>query len=75
MEKPLPKESAFVSYLVIAFLVIAILVRGLWTFYIVGDLGPRNWDYRIVPDLPGESPYAIYEPLPHPQHIRGRKGE
>jgi hypothetical protein len=75
MEKPLPKESAFVSYLIIAFLVIAILARGLWTFYVVGNPGPKNWDYRTIPDLPGESPYAIYQPLPYPQHIQGRKGE
>jgi hypothetical protein len=52
-----------------------ILGKGLFTYLVVGDMGQPGWDYRPVPDVPGESPYAIYEPLPNRQHVRGRMGK
>jgi hypothetical protein len=62
------------AWVVIAALVILILVKGAFSFLVVGDRGQPDWDYRPVPDVPGESPYALYEPLPYPQHVRGREG-
>jgi len=52
-----------------------ILGKGLLAFYRVGDLGMPDWDYRPVKDVPGESPYAVYEVQPYPQHIRGAEGK
>ena len=52
-----------------------ILLKGLFTFFIVGDNGQPTWDYGTVEDLPGESPYATYQLLPDPQHVRGSEGE
>ncbi|MCK7515199.1 MAG: hypothetical protein MZV70_71840 [Desulfobacterales bacterium] len=40
----------------------------------IGDLGQPDWDYRPVPDVYGESPYAMYPPVPYPQHVRGPAG-
>ena len=56
-------------------LVLLVLAQGAFSFLVVGDLGQPDWEYRPVRDVPGESPYAIYEPLPYPQHIKGQKGE
>jgi len=69
------KESSGKTWIWIFALVTFILVKGYFTFTVVGDLGQPTWDYRPVKDVPGESPYAIYEHLPYPQHIRGEKGE
>ena len=52
-----------------------ILAKGFFSFWVVADRGQPTWDYRPVKDVPGESPYAVYEPLPHPQHVKGQKGE
>jgi len=41
----------------------------------VGDLGQPTWNYRPVKDVPGESPYAVYQAQPYPQHVKGAKGE
>ena len=41
----------------------------------VGDQGQPTWDYRPILDVPAESPYAVYQPLPYPQHILGAEGE
>ncbi len=60
---------------VVTALVMFILLKGLFSFLAVGDLGQPGWDYRPVADVPGASPYAVYEPLPHPQHIKGASGE
>ena len=39
------------------------------------DMGQPTWAYRPVNDLPAASAYARYQLLPHPQHVRGDKGE
>jgi hypothetical protein len=75
LEQTTPKESSFATWVVIFLLLAIILVKGFYAFFVVGDQGQPTWDYRPVKDVPGESPYAIYEPLPYPQHVRGRKGE
>ena len=49
------------TWIIILMMVLFILGKGLLVY--------------PVPDVPGESPYAIYEPLPHRQHVRGRMGE
>jgi hypothetical protein len=56
-------------------MVLTILIQGLFSLFIVGDQGQPSWDYRPIKDVPGESPYAIYQKLPFPQHIRGAEGE
>ncbi|MCU0573625.1 MAG: hypothetical protein MUC41_11595 [Syntrophobacteraceae bacterium] len=75
MESSVESQSARKTWLVIIGLLMLILAKGMFTFWLVGDLGQPTWDYRPVPDVPGESPYAIYAPMPHPQHVRGDKGE
>ncbi|MFZ0614617.1 MAG: hypothetical protein WAM73_20395 [Desulfobacterales bacterium] len=75
IEPVLPKEHTLGIWIVIALLLALILGKGLFSYYVVGDLGMPEWNYGAVKDVPGESPYAIYAPLPHPQHVRGAKGE
>jgi len=75
MEKTGPKESIFLTWVVIFFCVLLILIKGFFAFSVVGDRGQPHWDYRPVKDVPGESPYAMYEKLPYPQHVRGVEGE
>lgn len=52
-----------------------ILGKGLFSFSIVGDRGQPDWAYRPVPDVPGQSAYAVYPLQPFPQHVRGAMGE
>lgn len=68
-------SSSFKTWLVIFFLLMFILLKGFYSFFVVGDKGQPTWDYRPVKDVPGESPYAVYRVLPHPQHVLGDKGE
>ena len=75
MEKEVAKESTLVTWMVILLCMLLILMQGLFAFSVVGDRGQPDWDYRPVKDVPGESPYAIYEKLPHPQHVKGSEGE
>jgi len=64
-----------VTWGLIFVLTFLILLKGAFTFLLVGDLGQPTWDYHIIKDVPGQSPYAIYKPLPFPQHVRGPEGE
>ncbi len=75
MEKKAHNESVLYTWLVIWLLFLLILFQGQFAFRVVGDQGQPGWDYRPVRDVPGQSPYAIYPALPHPQHIRGMKGK
>ena len=75
MEHTSEKESTWVTWIIIFLLLLWILGKGFFSFFVVGDLGQPTWNYRPVKDVPGESPYAIYAPLPYPQHVSGDKGE
>jgi hypothetical protein len=68
-------RSERTTWILIVIMVAFILAKGVFVYLVVGDKGQPGWDYRPVPDVPGESPYAIYEPLPHRQHVRGRMGD
>ncbi|MBW2239300.1 MAG: hypothetical protein JRD87_04835 [Deltaproteobacteria bacterium] len=69
------KESTFGTWVIIFLLLVWILGKGFFSFFVVGDRGQPTWDYRPVKDVPGESPYALYRVLPYPQHVKGAKGE
>ncbi len=75
MDQTEHKESVLYAWVVIFLLVVIILAQGFFAFFVVGDRGQPGWDYRPVRDVPGDSPYAVYEPLPNPQHVKGAEGE
>ena len=75
MNEHLHKESIVKTWLVVFGLLALILGKGFFSFFVVSDMGQPNWDYRPILDVPAESPYAVYQKLPHPQHVRGAKGE
>jgi hypothetical protein len=69
------KESTWVTWIVIVLLLAWILGKGFFSFFVVGDMGQPTWNYRPIKDVPGESPYAVYQGQPYPQHVKGAKGE
>ena len=75
MSEHMHNESVLKTWMLVFSLLALILGKGFFAFFVVGDLGQPDWDYRPVLDVPAESPYAVYEKLPHPQHVRGARGE
>ena len=75
MEDAAHPESIAKTWIVVILLLGWVLFKGGLAYFMIGDPGMPDWDYRPVKDVPGESPYAIYETLPHIQHVRGEKGE
>ncbi|MBU0987538.1 MAG: hypothetical protein KKH68_09820 [Proteobacteria bacterium] len=75
MKHQTAKESTLTTWIVIILLLVWILGKGLFSFFVVGDRGQPTWNYRPIQDVPGESPYAIYSPEPYPQHVKGTRGE
>jgi hypothetical protein len=69
------KDSTWITWVVIVLLLAWILGKGFFSFFVVGDLGQPTWNYRPIKDVPGESPYAVYQVQPYPQHVKGIKGE
>lgn len=63
------------SWIIIVLLVLLVLAKGLYAFGVIGDFGMPSWNYGAVEDVPAQSPYAEYELLPHPQHVRGARGK
>ena len=74
MDQTTHNESVKMTWAVVLFCLSVIFAKGFFAFFMVGDLGMPTWDYRPVKDIPGESPYAIYEKLPFPQHVMGKEG-
>ena len=70
MDQTVLKESGLKTWVVIFFLLVIILFQGALSFFVVGDLGQPEWDFGAVKNVPGESPYAVYQ-LSNPQHVRG----
>lgn len=75
MNAHMHNESVLKTWLLVFSLLALILGKGFMSFFVVGDLGQPDWDYRPILDVPAESPYAEYQKLPFPQHVRGAKGE
>jgi hypothetical protein len=48
------------SWSIVALIAATFLVWGLFLFFSVGDKGPPDWDYSIVRDIPGESPFSTH---------------
>ncbi len=67
--------SSLKSWFIIILLMLFVLFKGGLAFFVIGDLGQPDWDYRPVKDIPAQSPYAVYNLLPNQQHVRGDKGE
>ena len=63
------------TWLLVAAMLGIVFFQGWLAYTVIGDLGQPNWDYRPVPDVYGESPYAMYAPVPYPQHVRGLQGQ
>lgn len=69
------QESVLSTWVFILVLAISFLLFSLFIYRVVGDMGQPTWDYGTIKDVPAGSPYAIYDKLPYPQHVKGEKGE
>ncbi len=70
------KETLLSLGIVLA-IAIFFLIWGFTIYFTAGEKGPPSWDFGIVQDIPGESPYstnrmkevADLTPLPVPKEI------
>ena len=69
------KDTVAATWIWIIALFCIILGVGFFSFSVVSDKGQPSWDFRPVKSLPSESPNAVYQKLPFPQHIKGKGGE
>jgi hypothetical protein len=67
--------STLKTWLLVAAMVGIVFFQGWLSFTVIGDRGQPDWDYRPVADVPGESPYALYAPVPFPQHVHRPQGQ
>lgn len=69
LDEPAPSEeerSKPFTWAVLTGMAVTFLLWGLLLFFVIGDKGPPEWDFSIVPDIPGESVYSTHTPLrPH----------
>jgi flagellar basal body-associated protein FliL len=54
-----PKErSNRIGWIVVIAMAVVFILWGLFIFFTVGDKGPPSWDFGVIKDIPGESPYS-----------------
>ena len=78
MEQHIHESSAVKTWFLVLLMVGWVAFKGWLAYTVIGDLGQPDWDYRPIPDVPGESAYATadpYHPLPYAQHVRGELGK
>ena len=60
--KPITSEqkekSNRVGWIIVVAIAILFVLWGLFIFFAVGDKGPPAWDFGVIKDIPGESPYS-----------------
>ena len=72
------------TWAILAGIAAGFLAWGLLIYFVVGDKGPPNWDFSVIPDIPGQSAYSSYSPVTpnglvpgpepasvEPQHVSG----
>jgi len=52
------KKTTLRSWMIIIAMVFVFLLWGLFIFFAVGDKGPPPWNFGVVEDVPGQSPYS-----------------
>jgi hypothetical protein len=63
------KKAIRRSWLIVVAIAVLFLAWGLFVFFSVGEKGPPDWDFGVVEDIPGQSPYATEYTEPAPQHV------
>ena len=90
IDNPAPTEegSSARTWAIIAGIAATFLLWGGIVFFVIGEKGSPDWDFSIVPDIPGESVYSTHTPFmpggrvpdpasarPEPQHVMGPTSE
>jgi hypothetical protein len=52
------KRTNRVGWIVVVAMAIVFILWGFFIFFAVGDKGPPSWDFGVIKDIPGESPYS-----------------
>ena len=52
------KKATLRSWMIIIVMTFLFLLWGLFIFFAVGDKGPPPWNFGVVEDVPGQSPYS-----------------
>ena len=73
------KNQTIRDWIIVLAIALLLAFWGLFIYFTVGEKGPHPWDFGIVEDIPGESPYSTYQPgqvsgsaAPEEQHVSGR---
>ncbi|MEE9611884.1 MAG: hypothetical protein V3W19_11565 [Desulfatiglandales bacterium] len=54
----LNRKGTLRSLIIVMAIAVLFFIWGLFIFFAVGDKGPPVWDFSVVEDIPGESPYS-----------------
>ncbi|MFO7708395.1 MAG: hypothetical protein R6V84_09505 [Desulfobacterales bacterium] len=71
---PEQSASSAKTWILVAAMLAVVFFQGWLAHTVIGDLGQPDWDYRPIPDVYGESAYAMYPALPYPQHVAAPQG-
>jgi nicotinamide riboside transporter PnuC len=52
------KRTNRVGWIVVIAMAVVFVLWGFFIFFAVGDKGPPSWDFGVINDIPGESPYS-----------------
>jgi len=57
------KKTVLKSWVIVVAMALLFILWGLFIFFTVGDKGPPPWNFGVVEDIPGQSPYSIGKAL------------
>ena len=60
------KRESVRSWSLVLGLAVGFLLWGLFIFFAVGDKGAPPWNFGVVEDIPGQSPYSTHSSREYP---------
>ena len=52
------KKGGLWGWIIVLAMAFLFVVWGFFIYFAVGDKGPPPWNFGVVSDIPGESPYS-----------------
>ena len=56
------KRGTLKAWIIVVSLAVLFMLWGIFIYFSVGDKGPPPWDFGVIRDVPGESPYSTERP-------------
>ena len=64
------EKAQLAHWAIVVGIAVLFLIWGLTNYFMIGDKGPPVWDYSVIEDIPGQSPYSTSSVKQFPGNVQ-----